>query len=112
MALFDKPQFTFEMANNHQGSTEHGKRIIREIAKAAEPYADIFDFAFKFQYRNLDTFIHRAFRERTDIKNIKRFQETRLSQEQFLELKEEVEKHGMYTMCTPFDEISAARIKE
>ena len=112
MALFDKPLFTFEMANNHQGSTEHGKRIIREIAKAAEPYADIFDFAFKFQYRNLDTFIHPAFRERTDIKNIKRFQDTRLSQEQFLELKEEVEKHGMYTMCTPFDEISAARIKE
>ena len=112
MALFDKPLFTFEMANNHQGSVEHGKRIIREIKKAAEPYEDIFDFAFKFQYRDLDTFIHPDFKDRMDIKNIKRFQDTRLSQEQFLELKAEVEKNGMYTMCTAFDEASVDRIRE
>ena len=72
MALFDKPLFTFEMANNHQGSVEHGKTIIREIKKVTKPYEDIFDFAFKFQYRDLDTFIHPAFKERMDIKNIKR----------------------------------------
>ncbi len=112
MALFDKPLFTFEMANNHQGSVEHGKRIIREMKKAAEEYEDIFDFAFKFQYRDLDTFIHPAFKDRKDIKNIKRFQDTRLTQEQFLEMKAEVEKQGMYTMCTAFDEISASRIAE
>ena len=112
MALYDKPLFTFEMANNHQGSVEHGKRIIQEIRKVAEPYFDCFDFAFKFQYRDLDTFIHPAFKTRTDIKNIKRFQDTRLTQEQFLELKEEAAQQGMYTMCTAFDEISAARIAE
>ena len=112
MALFDKPLFTFEMANNHQGSVEHGKTIIQEIKKVAEPYEEIFDFAFKFQYRDLDTFIHPAFKNRVDIKNIKRFQDTRLTQEQFLELKEEVEKQGMYTMCTAFDEVSAGRIAE
>ncbi len=112
MALFEKPLFTFEMANNHQGSVEHGKTIIREIKKVAEPYQDIFDFAFKFQYRDLDTFIHPAYKERMDIKNIKRFQDTKLTQEQFLELKKEVEEQGMYTMCTPFDEVSANRIAE
>ena len=112
MALFDKPLFTFEMANNHQGSVEHGKKIIREMKKIAETYEEIFDFAFKFQYRDLDTFIHPAFKERMDIKNIKRFQDTRLTQEQFLELKAEVEKQGMYTMCTAFDEVSVARIAE
>ena len=112
MALFEKPLFTFEMANNHQGSVEHGKTIIREIQKVAEPYQDIFDFAFKFQYRDLDTFIHPAYKERMDIKNIKRFQDTKLTQEQFLELKKEVEEQGMYTMCTPFDEVSANRIAE
>lgn len=112
MALFDKPLFTFEMANNHQGSVEHGKRIIREIKKVAEPYEDIFDFAFKFQYRDLDTFIHPAYKDRMDIKNIKRFQDTKISQEQFLELKAEVEKQGMYTMCTAFDEVSVGRIAE
>ncbi len=112
MALFDKPLFTFEMANNHQGSVEHGKRIIREMKRVSAPYAELFDFAFKFQYRDLDTFIHPDYRDRMDIKNIKRFQETRLTQEQFLELKAEVEQQGMYTMCTAFDEVSAARIAE
>ena len=112
MALFDKPLFTFEMANNHQGSVEHGKKIIQEMKKVAKPYEDVFDFAFKFQYRDLDTFIHPAYKNRMDIKNIKRFQDTRLTQEQFLELKAEVEKQGMYTMCTAFDEVSAGRIAE
>lgn len=112
MALFDKPLFVFEMANNHQGSVEHGKKIISEIKKISEPYSDIFDFAFKFQYRDLDSFIHPDYKDRTDIKNIKRFQDTRLTQEQFLELKKTVEENGMFTMCTAFDELSAANIRE
>lgn len=112
MALFDKPLFTFEMANNHQGSTEHGKKIIREVGKAAEKYKDIFDFAVKFQYRDLNTFIRSDYLNRDDIKNVKRFKDTRLTTEEFLELKNEVKAHGMYTMCTPFDEISAKRIAE
>lgn len=112
MALFDKPLFTFEMANNHQGSVEHGKKIIRELKEVTKKYEDIFDFAVKFQYRDLDTFIHPEYKERWDIKNVKRFQDTRLSREQFLELKEEVENQGMYTMCTAFDEPSVRHIKE
>ena len=110
MAIFDKLLFTFEIANNHQGSVEHGRRIIREVAEAAERYRMDFDFAFKFQYRDLDTFIHPYFQGRMDVKNVKRFQETRLSQEDFLELKREAESHGMFTMCTPFDEASVERV--
>ncbi|TSC67280.1 MAG: Sialic acid synthase, partial [Parcubacteria group bacterium Gr01-1014_72] len=30
--------FTFEMANNHQGSLEHGKRIIAEVGKIAKEF--------------------------------------------------------------------------
>jgi len=112
MTLFNKPLFTFEMANNHQGSVEHGKTIIRELGKIVESYKDIFDFAVKFQYRNLDTFIRPDYLNRDDIKNVKRFKDTRLTQKQFLELKNEVSQHGMYTMCTPFDEISADCIGE
>ena len=33
MDIFDKPLFIYEMANNHQGSVEHGKRIIRELRR-------------------------------------------------------------------------------
>ncbi len=112
MNLFDKPLFTFEMANNHQGSVEHGKRIIREIKQVILPFEEYFDFAVKFQYRDLDTFIHPDYKNRTDIKNVKRFQDTKLSQEQFWELKEEVERQGMLTMCTAFDEKSVQRIQE
>lgn len=112
MKLFDKPLFTFEMANNHQGSVEHGKRIIQELRRVTEKYRQEFDFAVKFQYRDLDTFIHPDYLKRHDIKNVKRFQETRLTQEQFRELKEEVEKQGLYTMCTAFDEESVVHIVE
>ena len=112
MNFFEKPLFTFEMANNHQGDVEHGKTIIREIKKVTEPYKDVFSFAMKFQYRDLDTFIHLDYKDRMDIKNVKRFQDTKLTPKEFIELKEEVEKQGMFTMCTAFDEASVRRIKE
>ena len=106
-----KPLFIFEMANNHQGSVEHGKNIIREIRKVCDGFPE-FDFAFKFQYRDLDTFIHPDCKGREDIKNVKRFQDTRLSMEQFQELLDEVRRNGFMAICTPFDEISADRIAE
>ena len=107
----NRPIFVFEMANNHQGSVDHGKRIIREIAAVTKDFPE-FDFGFKFQYRDLDTFIHPAYKDRDDIKNIKRFKGTRLSQEQFAELYQEVRDNGFKAICTPFDEISVDRIAE
>lgn len=100
-----KPLFIFEMANNHQGDVEHGKRIIREIREVCRKFVQ-FDYAFKFQYRDLDTFIHPDYKERMDVKNVKRFQETRLSMEQFQELLDEVRKNDFKAICTPFDEPS------
>lgn len=111
MAIFDKPLFIFEMANNHQGSVEHGKNIIKAMAEAVKDHRDEFDFAFKFQYRDLDTFIRPDYADRDDIKNIKRFKDTRLSEEQFLELRDAVRAEGMYAICTGFDEVSVDRIK-
>ena len=102
----NKPLFIFEMANNHQGSVEHGKRIIRELSEVCNNFRDEFDFAIKFQYRNLDTFIHPDYKERLDIKNIKRFSETKLEPKQFEELLDETRKNNFITLCTPFDEDS------
>lgn len=93
--------FIFEMANNHMGSVAHGKKIINEFHKVAKKYD--FQFAFKFQYRQLDSFIHPDYKDRLDIKYIKRFSETRISHDDFLEMKKEAEKCGFLTMCTPFD---------
>ena len=63
--IFDK-LFIFEMANNHMGDVEHGVRVLREHHDAAQGFD--FRFAFKLQYRHLDTFIHPEFKCRTDIK--------------------------------------------
>lgn len=105
-----RPLFIFEMANNHSGSVEHGKAIIDAIKeKCSYPQ---FDYAFKFQYRDLNTFIHKDYRNNFEIKNIKRFSETKLTQEQFCELKDYAEKKGFLTLCTPFDEKSVENIVE
>jgi len=54
------------MANNHMGDVEHGERIIRVFGELAKEYPEI-SFAFKLQYRNLDTFIHKSVAHREDI---------------------------------------------
>ena len=106
-----KQLFIFEMANNHMGSLKHGIRIIQEFAKIKEGY-DEFEFAFKFQLRNIDTFIHPDYKKRTDLKYIKRFTETRLTNEHFLTMKREAEKLGFLTICTGFDEESVELIEK
>lgn len=102
--------FVFEMANNHMGSVEHGLRVINELHEVAKNFN--FNYAVKFQFRELDTFIHPDYKERLDLKYIKRFSETRLSQEQFLTLLNETKKCGFYTMATPFDELSVDLIEQ
>ena len=57
----------FEMANNHMGSITHGFRIVDEYAKLIKNYKKNFIFAFKLQYRHLDTFIHPDMKKRKDI---------------------------------------------
>ncbi len=102
--------FILEMANNHMGDVSHGLAIIRQCHEAVKPFP--FRFAIKFQYRDLDTFIHPDFKQRKDIKYVKRFQETRLSADDFLALKAEAQKLGFLTACTPFDEASVDLIEK
>jgi sialic acid synthase SpsE/quercetin dioxygenase-like cupin family protein len=104
-----RPLFVFEMANNHMGQVEHGKRIVREFANVVRDFA--FNFGFKLQYRDLATYIHPAYRERMDHKQVKRFTETVLSPEQYLELKDAIVEAGFLAICTPFDEPSVDRVE-
>jgi len=104
-----KPLFVFEMANNHMGDVDYGLKIIRDVYRVSQNFP--FNFAFKFQYRDLDTFIHPDYKNRMDLKYIKRFSETRLD-EKYLILKIEAEKLGFTTMCTPFDEKSVETVIE
>ena len=102
--------FILELANNHMGSVEHGLHVIREFAKVCREFP--FKFAFKMQYRQLDTFIHPDYRERMDIKYVKRFSETSLSREDTQCLVAEIKAQGFLSICTPFDPDSVDRILE
>ncbi len=104
------PLVVLEMANNHMGDVEHGIQLIRAFADVCKPFP--FKFAFKLQYRDLDTFIHPDMQGREDIKYIKRFSETRLSRQDFDRLIEEIRANGFLAMSTPFDEASVSVIEE
>lgn len=107
-----KPLIIFEMANNHGGDINKGLSIIKEINEVCREFKDNFTFAFKFQYRDLDTFIHSDYKERKDIKLIKRFSETKLKEEEFKLMKEELDKLEFVSICTPFDERSVDLIEK
>lgn len=96
--------FIFDLANNHQGSVEHGLRIASELAQVAKA-ADIRS-AIKLQFRQLDSLIHPAHRNQSDNKHIPRFLSTQLTKDQFCLLITEIKKQGLLTMATPFDEAS------
>jgi len=106
-----EPLIIFEMANNHMGDTAHGSAVIREFAEASRPYRDTFRFAFKLQYRDLDTFLHPAFKGRDDVKYVRRFESTRLEKQAFDELLTVMRECGFLTACTPFDEPSVDQIE-
>ncbi len=96
--------FVLDLANNHNGDVEHALRIIRgvgEVVARRQVRA-----ALKFQFRQLDTFVHPAHKEQSPYKYPKRFLDTRLSNEDFGRLANEVRSLGMITMATPFDEES------
>ena len=103
--------FVLEMANNHMGDIVHGVELIRAFGAVCKKYPQ-FKFAFKLQYRDLDTFIHPDLKDRMDIKYIKRFAETRLSREQFDSLIAEIRANGFMTMSTSFDENSFDMIED
>ena len=93
----------FECANNHGGSVDLGKRIIDKFSEVAKQFPQ-FRYAFKWQYRDLPSFIHPT--ADPNHKYVKRFRETNLSEKDRITLKEHAEKAGFLTACTPFDEKS------
>lgn len=100
--------FVFDMANNHMGDVEHGIRIVNELREVTAAFD--FPCAVKFQYRYLDTFIHPGYKDSFEFKYVKRFQETRLSDDELFRMKQEADNLGFISMCTPFDEKSVDNI--
>lgn len=96
--------FVFDMANNHQGDVDHGLQIIHQIGEVARKHG--VKGVMKFQFRQLESFIHPEHQKDSKAKHIERFLSTRLSRKQFQKLLDAVREEKMYAMCTPFDEES------
>lgn len=96
--------FVFDLANNHQGNVDHALAIIDGVAQVVRKHG--VRGVFKFQFRQLDSFIHPAHQQGSANKHIPRFLGTRLERQQFERLHAAVRQAGMLSMCTPFDEES------
>ena len=100
--------FVLDLANNHQGSVDHGRAIIEYCAEAARRHG--IRAAIKFQFRDLPDFVHVDEQRDPRNKHVPRFLSTLLPWEGFGELLAAVRDQGLLAMCTPFDESSVDRI--
>jgi N-acetylneuraminate synthase len=98
--------FVLEAANNHWGDLDRGKQIIQEFATVVR-YNNV-KAAIKFQFRDVDNFIHEEFKGNQDLRYIKKTEATKMSKAQYAELANAVVKAGCIPMATPFDEASVA----
>ncbi|MGA8538226.1 MAG: N-acetylneuraminate synthase family protein [Terriglobales bacterium] len=101
--IFDE-LFVLELANNHLGDLQRGLKIVSN-------YAQVVRFnnvraAIKLQLRDVDSFIHRDFRRREDIRYIKKTLDTRLQPDDFAKLVRAIREASCIPMATPFDETS------
>lgn len=96
--------FVLELANNHWGSLKRGLKIITDYSRIVR-FNNV-RAAIKLQFRDVDTFIHKDFINRTDIRYIKKTLDTRLSKEDLATMVQTIKKVGCLTMATPFDEKS------
>lgn len=96
--------FVLEAANNHWGSVDRGLKIVRDFGTVVR-YNNI-KAAIKFQFRQVDDFIHQDFAGNKDVRYINKTEATKLNMEQFSVLIKEVVNVGCIPMATPFDEAS------
>lgn len=107
--MTSKTKIVFEIANNHSGSLEHLKDIVDSISQKIKSSqvidCSLFEFAFKFQFRDLETFIS-PIADASSNKHIDRFLSTRLSDSDWREAIDYVRSSDFLVQVTPFDEAS------
>lgn len=108
-SIFDD-LFVLELANNHWGKLDRGMKIIRDFAKVVR--ANGVKASIKLQFRDVDSFIHADFRDREDVRYIKKTLDTQLPWESLRSMVEAIRAEGMLTMVTPFDEVSVDKCVE
>ena len=88
--------FVLELANNHWGKLERGLKIIRDFARVVK-FNNV-NAAIKLQFRDVDNFVHPDFRDRADIRYIKKTIDTQMPWEHLRLMIETVRDCGMVTM--------------
>lgn len=96
--------FVLEMANNHWGKLDRGLKIVSEFSKIVR-FNNV-RAAIKLQFRDVEKFVHKDFRERSDVRYIKKTLDTRMSDESYAALTKAIRQSGCIPMATPFDERS------
>ena len=99
-----------DLANNHQGDIKHALNIIKSMGEVVRKHG--VKVGIKFQFRQMDSFIHPDHHEGSDNKHIPRFLATRLTNDEYKILFNEIRAQGLLTICTPFDEESVDIIEE
>lgn len=96
--------FVLEVANNHWGKLDRGIKIITEYARLVR-FNNIRG-AIKLQFRDVDSFIHKEFSGRDDIRYIKKTIDTQMVRNDYAALVNAIRQNSCIPMATPFDEKS------
>ena len=101
--IFDE-LFVLEMANNHWGRVERGLKIVNTFGQVVR-FNNV-RAAIKLQFRDVDSFIHKDYLRRSDIRYVKKTLDTRMSKDDFAALVKAIRKASCMPLATPFDEKS------
>jgi sialic acid synthase SpsE len=96
--------FVLEAANNHWGSLDRGLKLVQDFGIVVR-YNNV-KAAIKFQFRDVETFIHDDFKGNSDLRYISKTEATAMQREHFAILMKKVKEVGCIPMATPFDERS------
>src|SRR5215210_247477 len=102
--------FVLEIANNHWGNVERGLQIIEHFSQVVR-FNNV-KAALKLQFRDVENFIHKDFKDRSDIRYIKKTLDTKMSKNQYKTLIHAIRENGCIPMSTPFDEASVDLCEE
>jgi N-acetylneuraminate synthase len=96
--------FVLEMANNHWGRLNRGLKIVTSFAQIVR-FNNV-RAAIKLQFRDVETFVHKDYKGREDIRYIKKTLDTRMKDDDFATLVKAIRQASCIPMATPFDERS------
>jgi sialic acid synthase SpsE len=96
--------FLLELANNHLGDVQRGLRIVQEHSRVVRDCG--VRAAIKLQLRDVERFIHPAYRDRRDVRYIEKTVRTALNRSEIGMLAKAIRDSGCLLAATPFDEAS------